>query len=175
MAIRGRRLIPRYNLPLCYRDTQTVAGSDSPFDNDPDTTETIFTKKVAEMCIIQEPTKEDLQLLDSGISSEKVKRIYTNTFVPSIPEGSDRLPALFYISNAYFTIDASYPAEIGGWFKVVVSQPYLNNVINHYEILAVRIDEEDEDVPDTTDFDTLVTTRGQFMDSTLWEDTWLTT
>lgn len=175
MAIRGSTLIKRYSVPLVYRDTQQAVGSDSPFDNDPTTTEVVFTKVVAKDCTIQAPKKDDLTQMDSGYAEEKVKRIFTNTFVPSLVEGSDMLPALFYIPDTYFTLNPAYPARVGGWYKVLTVRPRLNNTIEHYEVLVVRADDlPDNEVPDVTSFDSIVTTRQEFIDSSLWETTWLT-
>lgn len=173
MAIRGTSLIKRYNLPLCYRTTTKAVDPDDPFDNG--SLETTFTKVVAERCTVQDPNEEDLMLLPEGVRSRKVRRIFTNTFVPSIPEGSDRSPAIFYIPDEFFTINPAFPAEIGGFYEVITSRPRLNGVIEHYDVLAVRVDPTDraDEFPDTTDVDAVITGRASFLTGA-WEAVWLT-
>jgi hypothetical protein len=174
MKRRGNGLIPRYNIPLVYRNEQNVEDSDNPFDNDSTNKIYTFKKVIAEMCTIQEARQKDLLLLPDGVSAEKVKRILTNTYIPSIPEGSNRLPAAFYIPDAYFTLDEDYPAEIGGWYNVVTARPRLNGVINHYDCLVVRIIPEQDQYPPVVTFDDTVKIRSDFFNTNLWRAIWLT-
>lgn len=172
MAIRGRKLIKRYDVPMVYRKFIKDTNNDDPWDNG----ESIILqleKKVAKECTIQSPSKNNTTPEVEGLDPTTVYVIYTDTYVPQPSNGENDIPAAFYISNTWLSTDQNYPALSGGWYKVKSVQQKLNRSINHYKVIVVRDDNiTNGEYPDTTAFDTEVTTREEFLSGT-WEQTWL--
>ena len=172
MAIRGRRLIQRYDLPLVYRNFEKDDQSDDPWDNGEAVVKK-FTKVISKECTVQSPSRNNLAPEMQGIDLTNVFVVYTNTYIPEPTDGSDNLPAAFYLSNAWFSYDPNFPAQCGGWYKVLSVQQKLNRVINHYKVVIVKDNNiSTGDYPDTTSFDDQIKTREQFL-SESWEDLWL--
>ncbi|AGH32048.1 minor head protein [Vibrio phage PWH3a-P1] len=171
MAIRSRTgLIKRYDLPMVYRKFEKDTNIDDPWDNG-DSIVTVFEKRVAEECTIQTPSKNNTTPEMQGLDTSTMLVVYTNTFVPAPIEGSDDLPAAFYISP-WFTTDSSYPSSRNGWYKVVSVQEKQNRVVSHYKVILEKDDAvKDDEYPDTTAFDAEVLTRDDFL-SGAWEATW---
>lgn len=171
MAIRSRTgLIKRYKVPMVYRRYDDSFNT-GPFDNEGGVIN--FEKRVAEECTIQSPSRNNTTPEMQGLDPTTTYVIYTNSYVPQSSDGENDQPCGFYIPNAWLTVDPSYPANSGGWYKVVSVQQKLNRVINHYKVVVVRDDNiTNGEYPDTAAFDAEVTTRDEFLSGT-WEATWL--
>ncbi|UUW39706.1 hypothetical protein VP14_019 [Vibrio phage VPMCC14] len=172
MALRGRNLIKRYDVPMVYRKFIKDVNNNDPWDNG----ESIilqFEKKIAKDCTIQSLSKNNTTPEVEGLDPTTVYVIYTDTYVPQPSNGENDIPSAFYVSNSWLSTDPDYPALSGGWYKVKSVQQKLNRVINHYKVVVVRDDNVNVDeYPDTSAFDAVVTTRDEFLSGT-WGSVWL--
>ena len=73
MAIRGRRLIQRYDLPLVYRNFEKDDQSDDPWDNGEAVVKK-FTKVISKECTVQSPSRNNLAPEMQGIDLTNVFR-----------------------------------------------------------------------------------------------------
>lgn len=172
----GRRLktglIKRYDLPMVYRKFEKDINNDDPWDNG-ESIVLSFNKVIAENCTVQTPSKNNIGVELQGLDPTNMFVVYTESFVPAIADGESELPPAIYLSSSWLTTDPNYPSTSGGWYKVKSVQQKLNRVINHYKLIIVKDDNVNADeYPDTSAFDTEVTTREEFLSGT-WEATWL--
>lgn len=133
--IRQSTLIKRFPLPLYHRNATKTGGG----FGKPQITYTFLTQ-VAEMCTLQPPKAEEITVNLSGLSSQDMFVIRTNTALFTPEDGTDFLGSGVYIPDSYFMTGNNPFTEggKGGWYNVVQIMSWGNNVINHYKALLVR-------------------------------------
>lgn len=75
-------------------------------------------------CTVQPYQSDELLLQPDGLAIKDAYTIYTDTLATAGEEGS--------------TVKADEVSLFGGWYKVLKSSPWQVGVINHYELIVVR-------------------------------------
>lgn len=138
MALRAKKLIQRFPLPLYHR-TKVVDTNNSPWGGDENTTMTIVTE-VAQECTLQAVKRQELSSEQEGLSINDIFILRTNTPVYAPVEGTDFIGSGIYIPPSYFVPEGStfIPPNVGGYYNVVEVKVWNNGVINHIEAMIVR-------------------------------------
>ena len=171
---RSGGLIPRYKLPIVHRQASQKQGSDNPWEGAGDI-EYTFTKAIAEVSTVQQPSPEMLTPEEQGLEQDEVLMLRTDTPVYGESDGTDFLGTSVYIPASWWGDDKGFaPIGKGGWFTIVRPYRHGSGVINHYQAMLVRDSEAiEEQYPDTSAIAPEVDTRSKFLSGN-WSTTWLT-
>lgn len=82
---------------------------------------------------VQASTGDEIEVTAPGLKDKEVFHIFTETRGNPTVEGSQSPGDQVFLDSRY----TSDP----GWFTVIRAKPWQNNVINHYDLLVVRENE----------------------------------
>lgn len=171
---RVKGLIPRYKLPIVHREAVKGTSSGNPWGGDENAYEYTFTKGVAEVCTLQQPSPNDLTPQEQGLSQDEILMLRTDTPVYGSSEGTDFLGTSVYIPSSWWGDDSGFSAiGKGGWFTVTKPYRHGSDVISHYQAMLVRDSSAVvTEYPDITLLTPEVDTREKYLSGD-WEDVWL--
>ena len=127
MAVRPYRRTKRQALPRRdlqgRRSTVVLDARNNPIDNS-------LVSFDVENCTIQPSSGDELKTLEEGFRDAEAFTIFTSSVLRTAQRGTSQKADEIYL-------DAPFTA-IAGWFTVVKSKPWANNVIAHFQVIAVR-------------------------------------
>lgn len=126
MAIRKRKLIKRYPLPMIRRERVADKWNRSESYN--------FEFYAAEYCTLQNLTLKDIKVLPEGLSSDFTYTLYSNSNISCAIDGTEDLGNSIYIPPTIMGVNGNTnnTSHLGGWYTVVsVPSVWINGTVEH--------------------------------------------
>lgn len=166
-------LIRKFYFPIVHREA--VEDTDGPWDND--ITSFNMIKDVAVACTLHPIKQNPVQVLIEGIKKDNCYVLISNSPLWAQEDGTNFMGTSVYIPDGFFNTATSrltIPNK-GGWYRVIMSKPWGNNVRNNYEVLIEKdtTSEDDEGITKYPDVSTIQNLTRDQLYTTDWEAAWL--